>query len=1147
MMRRLLVLLLAPWLVWAAPAAAQDDSDDDSDGGGFLERLLEDSLSGVGRDVRITGFRGALSSQATLDTLTIADETGVWLRLEKAQLDWTRSALLRRRLEVDTLSAERIEILRRPVPVVDDSLPPAETTEFALPDLPVSVSIGEVRIDRLVVAADVIGQAAELAVDGQAQLAGGAGNLRFDLRRLDQEGGQFLIVLGFEPQSRVLELDIALSEPPGGIAAGLLNIPGAPETALSVVGTGPLDDFTARIRLATEKVERLGGTVTLQGAEAGATRFAADLGGDVTPLFAPEYRGFFGPNVQLAAAGLRAGDGALTLERMDLRSQALSLSGRVALNAQGWPLLLDIEGRIAQADGADVVLPLAGPQTRLRGATLDLDYDAAAGDRLAGRIGIDGFAREGVAAERIDLGLDGVISLPQGAPARIAADVTLAAAGLDLGRPGMNDALGGRTDLRARVAFAEGDRLRLDDLTLQGPDYRLAGDVAVSGLSDALDIAFDLSAEAADLARFSGLAGRDLGGRIEARARGRVSPLEGSFDIEASGQGGDLRLGQDQADRLLAGQSAFVLDAARGADGITLRRLSVETPNASAGAEGNLARAASRLSYRARLADVGLLAPQFQGATEAQGTLSHPGDGNWRTESRIAGPYGLDLTLAGQATGPGAELRLDAKIPDIRPIVPDLAGPMTIRATASPDGAEAWRIDAQAQGAGGLTASVKGGVRLSGDVDLKVEGQAPLALSEPFLRPRSLSGTARYDLSVRGRPSLAALSGRIETQDARLVAPNLGIVLQDIAATIDLTRSRASIALRADNSTGGRLSAEGLLGLSGGLPADLRLTLAGGTFVDPSLYRVQADANITVTGPLASGARIAGAVTLGESTLLVEPSGATAAGPIPRINHLSPPAAVLRTLAYAGLTGEATAAADAGATGPVHVLDIAISAPRRLFVRGRGINAELSGDLRLAGTTAQMRSEGALDLVRGRVEVLGKRFDLNEGRVDLQGSLDPFLRFVATSTTRDGTASIIIEGPASAPEVSFVASPERPEDEVLALLFFGRDLSKLSTFQTLQLASAVATLAGNSGADVIGRLRRGFNLDDFDVVTDEDGGTAVRAGKYISENIYTDVTVGGSNADEVSLNLDVTPQVTLRGSVNSDGDTSLGVFFERDY
>ena len=188
-----------------------------------------------------------------------------------------------------------------------------------------------------------------------------------------------------------------------------------------------------------------------------------------------------------------------------------------------------------------------------------------------------------------------------------------------------------------------------------------------------------------------------------------------------------------------------------------------------------------------------------------------------------------------------------------------------------------------------------------------------------------------------------------------------------------------------------------------------------------------------------------------------------------------------------------------------------------------------------------------LDRVDRDVEVLGKRFDLSEGRVDLQGSLDPFLRFVATSTTRDGTASIIIEGPASAPEVSFVASPERPEDEVLALLFFGRDLSKLSTFQTLQLASAVATLAGNSGADVIGRLRRGFNLDDFDVVTDEDGGTAVRAGKYISENIYTDVTVGGSDADEVSLNLDVTPQITLRGSVNSDGDTALGVFFERDY
>ena len=34
---------------------------------------------------------------------------------------------------------------------------------------------------------------------------------------------------------------------------------------------------------------------------------------------------------------------------------------------------------------------------------------------------------------------------------------------------------------------------------------------------------------------------------------------------------------------------------------------------------------------------------------------------------------------------------------------------------------------------------------------------------------------------------------------------------------------------------------------------------------------------------------------------------------------------------------------------------------------------------------------------------------------------------------------------------------------------------------------------------------------------------------------------------EVNLNLQLHPNVTARGSVSSDGETGLGIFFERDY
>ena len=99
----------------------------------------------------------------------------------------------------------------------------------------------------------------------------------------------------------------------------------------------------------------------------------------------------------------------------------------------------------------------------------------------------------------------------------------------------------------------------------------------------------------------------------------------------------------------------------------------------------------------------------------------------------------------------------------------------------------------------------------------------------------------------------------------------------------------------------------------------------------------------------------------------------------------------------------------------------------------------------------------------------------------------------------------------------------------------------------MQLASAVGTLAGRGGGGVIDNFRQGLGLDDFDVTTDDAGNAAVRAGAYISENVYTDVTVSSDGSTEINLNLDITNDIRAKGSVDADGETSIGIFFERDY
>ena len=79
------------------------------------------------------------------------------------------------------------------------------------------------------------------------------------------------------------------------------------------------------------------------------------------------------------------------------------------------------------------------------------------------------------------------------------------------------------------------------------------------------------------------------------------------------------------------------------------------------------------------------------------------------------------------------------------------------------------------------------------------------------------------------------------------------------------------------------------------------------------------------------------------------------------------------------------------------------------------------------------------------------------------------------------------------------------------------------------------------------RLRGSIGVDDLDVVADEEGNAELRAGKYLSDNVYTDITVGGKDGPELSLNIDLTPTVTVRGTVASDNSTGIGIFVEKDY
>jgi translocation and assembly module TamB len=263
------------------------------------------------------------------------------------------------------------------------------------------------------------------------------------------------------------------------------------------------------------------------------------------------------------------------------------------------------------------------------------------------------------------------------------------------------------------------------------------------------------------------------------------------------------------------------------------------------------------------------------------------------------------------------------------------------------------------------------------------------------------------------------------------------------------------------------------------------------------------------------------------------------------MTHLGETAAERRTRLAAGLGP--TESGPSGGSQRIG-LDVTVSAPGRVFIRGRGLDAELGGTLRIRGTTANVIPEGQFELIRGRLSILGNRLDLTDGSATLQGNFDPYIRLLATSRSGGYTIGVNMIGRLSALEISFTSSPPLPEDEVLAQLLFGRSVSALSPVQLLQMADAATSLAGGSSqSGLFATLREGLGLDDLDLQTDEEGNAALRAGRYLSDNIYTDVTIDQDGNTGASINIDLTPNVTARGTVSTDGSSRFGVFYERDY
>ena len=247
---------------------------------------------------------------------------------------------------------------------------------------------------------------------------------------------------------------------------------------------------------------------------------------------------------------------------------------------------------------------------------------------------------------------------------------------------------------------------------------------------------------------------------------------------------------------------------------------------------------------------------------------------------------------------------------------------------------------------------------------------------------------------------------------------------------------------------------------------------------------------------------------------------------------------------------------------PPIALDVAIDAPRAIFLRGRGLDAELGGAVKLRGSLNAPILEGGFTLRRGTLALLDRRLDLNRANISFDaGGLMPNLDVAASTRATEVDITVALEGPARDPKISFTSTPELPADEVLARLLFGRRGGELSPFQMLQLAEALSgatgrTLPGPSG--VMERIRRLLALDRLSIGQEKEGeqrageepGATLEAGRYVADGVFLGLkqsTDGGP--PRVGVQIDLMPRLKLEAESggNSLAGDRIGIGFEYEY
>ncbi len=187
-------------------------------------------------------------------------------------------------------------------------------------------------------------------------------------------------------------------------------------------------------------------------------------------------------------------------------------------------------------------------------------------------------------------------------------------------------------------------------------------------------------------------------------------------------------------------------------------------------------------------------------------------------------------------------------------------------------------------------------------------------------------------------------------------------------------------------------------------------------------------------------------------------------------------------------------------------LNVGLSIPSGFWIRGQGLDVELSGKLNVKQKGALPVITGSLRAVRGQFLFSGRLFQLDRGEVVFYGEeeINPSLDVELSAIVDETLIRITVRGTVKELDLQFASEPEMTEGDIMSLLLLGRRLDELNDDQFDLLQRRATDLLSAFGTTrLAGRLSRQLGVDMVQIRSRREGqnGRALIIGKYLSRRL----------------------------------------------